>query len=90
MPLFFIIRGVFMFNVKTETITSQTNELLYNIWQELIKLNNSLSSDTKEEKDYSNLKRQELIALVKKLPNKPELWPRLSNDKLIKLLKEGV
>jgi len=79
-----------MFNVKTETITSQTNELLYNIWQELIKLNNSLSSDTKEEKDYSHLKRQELIALVKELPNKPELWPRLSNDKLIKLLKEGV
>lgn len=35
------------------------------------------------------LKRNELMALVKALPEKPEGWPKLGNAELIKLLKEG-
>ena len=39
--------------------------------------------------DFDSLKRNDLMALVKALPEKPEGWSKLGNKELIKLLKEG-
>ena len=48
------------------------------------------TQESKAETSLEGLKRNDLMALVKALPEKPERWTRLSNAELIKLLKEGV
>ena len=77
-------------------INSVTNQLLYNIWQELkdiredLKLSNTnIPFDEKPSLriDYTEMKRPELMKLVTDLGNKPEGWTKLSNKELIKLLE---
>jgi hypothetical protein len=47
------------------------------------------TQEGKAETSLEGLKRQELMALIKALPERPEGWSKLSNAELIRLLKEG-
>jgi hypothetical protein len=47
------------------------------------------TQESKAETSLEGLKRQELMALIKALPERPEGWSKLSNAELIRLLKEG-
>ena len=77
-----------MFNITKDDIVGTTNKLLYCIWQELMAINESATAE-QIRTDLDRLKRNELMALVKALPIKPESWSKLSNKELINLLKEG-
>ena len=77
-------------------INSVTNQLLYNIWQELKGIREDLKSSNtnipfSDEKslrvDYTSMKRPELMKLVTDLEDKPEGWTKFSNKELIKLLE---
>lgn len=67
-------------------------KLLYDIRELLIEQNKLLNLIcTKEEhkniEDLSILKRSELMARVKELPDKPQGWTKLSNENMRALLK---
>jgi hypothetical protein len=73
-------------------------KLLYDIRELLIEQNELLKQiiGNKQEReeinnqtDIDSLKRADLMALVKELPNKPQGWTKLSNDELKALLKDG-
>ncbi len=70
-----------MFDIKEEQCNTKTDRLLYNIWQELKKMN--------EPKDkYSKMNRRELIAEIKNtIDNPPKGWTRFSNEQMIALLR---
>ena len=83
-----------MFDIKPENVTGTTNKLLFNIWQELSEIK-ALLSPTAEEigeetADLDGLKRAEILALVKALPDeeKPPRWSQLPSDALVALLKK--
>ena len=46
------------------------------------------TQESKVETSLEGLKRNDLMALVKALPEKPESWSKLSNKELINLLKK--
>jgi hypothetical protein len=80
-----------MFEIKPENVTGTTNKLLFNIWQELKQGNALLSPMRKEigeEIDLDGLKRSEILALVKALPEKPPRWSQLPSEVLVALLKK--
>jgi len=52
-------------------------------------INIPFSDETPLTIDYTSMKRAELIKLVRELENKPKEYVKLSNVKLIELLKEG-
>jgi uncharacterized lipoprotein YehR (DUF1307 family) len=52
-------------------------------------INVPFSDETTLTIDYTSMKRAELIKLVGELDNKPKEYVKLSNNKLIELLKEG-
>jgi hypothetical protein len=72
-------------------------KLLYDIRELLIEQNELIKSlITKENQNESNnqpkldgLKRADLMALIKELPNKPQGWTKLPNEELKALLKDG-
>jgi hypothetical protein len=68
-----------MFDVKPENVAGTTNKLLYNIWQELKSFKipvHPTAEDTAEALNLDSLKRNELMAMVKELPSKPESWSK--------------
>jgi len=68
-----------MFDIKEEQCNTKTHRLLFNIWQELRKLNGY--------DPYKEMKRPELMKEVKKLKDKPKGWTKFSNEQLIELLR---
>ena len=46
------------------------------------------TQESKAETSLEGLKRNDLMALVKALPEKPERWTRFTNQELINLLKK--
>jgi hypothetical protein len=86
-----------MFDIKEQDVMGQTNKLLFNIWQEL--KSNRVSTpvipqvtNKKEVKKAPllGMKRPEILTLVKeKVTLLPPKWTRLSNEELLKLLKDG-
>jgi hypothetical protein len=77
-------------------INSVEKQLLYDILVELKAIREDLKARDinipfSEEKpltiDYTSMKRPDLMKLVTELDNKPEGWTKLSNQKLIELLK---
>lgn len=77
-----------MFNITEQEVVGTTNKLLFNIWKSLEAMNEPATAE-QVRPDLNELKRNDLMALVKALPVKPEGWTRLSNVELVKLLKEG-
>lgn len=73
-----------MFDIQKERLNTKTDQLLFNIWQELKAIKQLLQE---EENDYSKMKRHELMAEVKKLENKPKGWTKFTNEQLIELLR---
>ncbi len=73
------------------TLNNTERKLLWGIYETLQEIKTLLVPATAEQTaaDFDSLKRNELMAMVKALPDKPEGWPKLSNPELIKLLKEG-
>ena len=46
------------------------------------------TQESKVETSLEGLKRQELMALIKALPERPEGWTRFTNQEMINLLKK--
>jgi len=78
-----------MFKINKSEVVGQTNKLLYNIWQTLERQKEPVPAEQDQDSNLGELKRAELMALVKSLPDKPPEWSRLSNEQLKRLLKEG-
>ena len=74
------------------TLNNTERKLLFGIYETLQEIKALLVPATAEQTaaDFDSLKRNELMALVKNLPEKPDSWSKLGNKELIKLLKEGV
>ena len=74
------------------TLNNTERKLLWGIYETLQEIKTLLVPATREQTavDYDSLKRNELMSLVKALPEKPEGWSKLGNQELIRLLKEGV
>jgi hypothetical protein len=66
-----------VFDIKEPDVMGQTNKLLFNIWK-------TLSGEVK-----SDMKRPEMLAIIKGFKSKPEGWTKLSNNDLKKLIKDG-
>ena len=81
-----------MLNKNELTLNNTERKLLYGIYETLQEIKSLLVPATAEQTavDFDSLKRNELMALVKTLPEKPEGWSKLGNQELIRLLKEGV
>ena len=78
-----------MFNITEADVVGISNKLLFNIWQELRAINEPATIE-QVPCSLDGLKRNELMALVKQLPNKPESWSKMGNEQLKELLrKEG-
>ena len=77
-----------MFEIKKEFCVTPTEKLLFNIWQELREMNEPATIE-QVQPNLDGLKRNELMTLVKALPNKPDGWSKLTNEQLKQLLKEG-
>ncbi len=73
------------------TLNNTERKLLWGIYETLQEIKTLLVPATIEQTaaDYDSLKRNDLMALVKALPDKPEGWSKLGNQELIRLLKEG-
>ena len=80
-----------MLNKNELTLNNTERKLLYGIYEALQEIKSLLVPATAEQTaaDLDSLKRNELMSLVKALPDKPEGWSKLPNPELIKLLKEG-
>jgi len=80
-----------MLNRNELTLNTTERKILYGIYETLQEIRVLLVPATAEQTaaDLDSLKRNDLMALVKALPNKPESWSKLTNPELIKLLKEG-
>lgn len=81
-----------MLNKDELTLNNTERKLLFGIYETLQEIKALLVPATAEQTaaaDFDSLKRNELMALVKALPEKPEGWSKLSNAELIRLLKEG-
>ena len=80
-----------MLNKSELTLNNTERKLLWGIYETLQEIKSLLVPATAEQTavDYDSLKRNELMPLVKALPEKPEGWSKLSNVELIRLLKEG-
>ena len=73
-------------------LNNSDTKILWAIYETLQEIKTLLVPATAEQTaavDFDSLKRNELMALVKALPEKPEGWSKLSNAELIRLLKEG-
>ena len=73
-------------------LNNSDTKILWAIYETLQEIKALLVPATAEQTaaaDFDSLKRNELMALVKALPEKPEGWSKLSNAELIRLLKEG-
>lgn len=77
-----------MFEINKQFCVTPTEKLLWNIWQELAKINEPATIE-QVQPNLDGLKRNELMALVKGLTNKPDGWSKLGNEQLKNLLKEG-
>lgn len=77
-----------MFEIDKRFCVTPTEKLLWNIWQELAKMNEPATIE-QVQPSLDGLKRNELMALVKAMPNKPDGWSKLGNDQLKELLREG-
>ena len=68
-------------------------KLLYDIRELLIEQNGLLKLLTKTDNQTTakvdDLKRADLMKLVKELPDRPQGWTKLSNDELKTLIKGG-
>ena len=62
-----------MFEINKQFCVTPTEKLLWNIWQELAKINEPATIE-QTQPNLDGLKRNELMALVKALPNKPDGW----------------
>lgn len=74
-------------------LNNSDTKILWAIYETLQEIKALLVPATAEQTaaaDFDSLKRNELMALVKALPEKPEGWSKLGNQELIRLLKEGV
>ena len=81
-----------MLNKDELTLNNTERKLLFGIYETLQEIKTLLVPATAEQTaavDFDALKRNDLMALVKALPEKPEGWSKLSNAELIRLLKEG-
>ncbi len=90
-----------MINREGLILNTTERKLLWGIYQSLQEIKDLLGESATREQTQSsevvapleNLKRNEIMALVKSLPDeaKPEGWTRFTNVELINLLKrEGV
>jgi hypothetical protein len=81
-----------MLNKDELTLNNTERKLLWGIYETLQEIKSLLVPATREQTgaDFDSLKRNELMALVKNLPERPDSWSKLGNKDLIKLLKEGV
>ena len=73
-------------------LNNSDTKILWAIYETLQEIKTLLVPATAEQTaavDFDALKRNDLMALVKALPEKPEGWSKLSNAELIRLLKEG-
>ena len=80
------------------TLNSTEKKLLWGIYETLQEIKNLLlvpaayeqTADSETEGSLEDLKRHEIMALVKALPadKKPEGWSKLSNAELIDILTE--
>jgi len=79
-----------MLNKDELTLNNTERKLLFGIYETLQEIKTLLVPATAEQAavDFESLKRNELMALVKALPEKPEGWSKLSNKELINLLKK--
>ena len=80
-----------MLNKDELTLNNTERKLLFGIYETLQEIKTLLVPATAEQTaaaDYDSLKRNDLMALVKALPEKPEGWSKLSNKELINLLKK--
>ena len=81
-----------MLNKDDVILNNSDTKILWAIYETLQEIKALLVPATAEQTaavDFDSLKRNELMALVKALPEKPEGWSKLSNVELIRLLKEG-
>lgn len=78
-----------MFEIKKEHCITITEKLLWNIWRELKTGGEEPAAREQVQPDLDGLKRNELMALVKLMPDKPPGWSKLSNEQIKQLLKEG-
>lgn len=81
-----------MLHKEELTLNNSERKMLWGIYETLQEIKALLRPATAEQTetvDLDSLKRNDLMALVKALPEKPEGWPKLTNKQLIELLKEG-
>jgi len=79
-------------------LTNSEVKILWAIYQTLQEIKTILSvpatreqtADSEADVPLDELKRNDLMALIKAMPNKPNKWSSLSNTELVNLLrKEG-
>ena len=68
-------------------LNSTERKLLFDIRELLIEQNKLLKTLLPNQEDLSALKRSELMARAKELPNKPHGWTKLSNEDMRTLLR---
>ena len=68
-------------------LNSTERKLLFDIRELLIEQNKLLKTLLPNQEDLSALKRSELMARVKELPNKPHGWTKMSNEDMRTLLR---
>jgi hypothetical protein len=81
-----------MLNKNDLVLNTTETKILYGIYEILQEIKTLLQPATREQVEAANLeslKRNDLMSLIKALPEKPEGWSKLPNPELIKLLKEG-
>jgi len=80
-----------MLNRNELNLNSTEKKLLWGIYETLQEIKEMLPPATAEQTgaDLDSLKRADLMAMVKALPDKPDGWSKLTNADLVKLLKEG-
>lgn len=80
-------------------LTNSEVKILWAIYQTLQEIKTILSvpvtreqtADSEVDVPLDELKRNDLMAIIKAMPNKPDRWSSLSNTELVNLLrKEGV
>lgn len=76
-----------MFELNESNMISNKEKLLFNIQELLKEQNKILKGDLKEEVNLEELKRSQLLTMVKELPKKPKNYAKLKNEELINLLR---
>jgi hypothetical protein len=93
-----MVKGGTMLKRDDVILTNSEVKILWAIYQTLQEIKTILSvsatreqtADSEADVPLDELKRNDLMALIKAMPNKPDRWSSLSNTELVNLLrKEG-